>query len=812
MTRLFIVDRQTKEQSMLRNSWPSATGSGSSLLRRLDCILLVTSFGGMLLGLFPLQEAQATASITGSPFTTPGEQDFVVPPNITSLQVVLIGGAGGKGGKACQCQNGGPDGAPGAQGAMVTAEISVTPGQTIYVEVGGNGGKGADGPSTFADCHYPGHEPGGAGGTNGGGTGGTGINCLGGGGGGGGFSALRVCPISGSGCPANPWLVIAGGGGGGSAAGAGAGGAGGTPNGSDGQTSGYGGGRGGTQTAAGAGGEEAGGYTAGSAGSGTHGGTGGNFAGGGGGGGYFGGGGGGWGGGGGGGSSYGSAGATYTTSSNPPSVTVTYNDDTTAPTSTALTIPASPDGNNGWFKNNVTVNLSASDNTGGTGVASITYSLNNGTPITVNAASTSLTVSTEGTNTISYYATDNASNAETSKTMTIKLDKTGPSGVSGSAERAPDGGGYYNHSVQVSFSGTDATSGIASCTTATYSGPDSSSTRVSGSCTDNAGNTTSASFNLKYDATKPTINTSASNGTGSNYTAGSWTNQSVTVSFSCSDTTSGIASGACPVPTTVSAEGITNAVNGTVSDQAGNSASTSFGPIMIDKTAPGVTATPDRAPNTNGWYNKSVTFSFSGVDNTGGSGIARCDLAQSYSGPDSDTAAVAGSCRDVAGNVGSVTANLKYDATPPTVTYTGNAGSYTIDQAINITCQATDNLSGVASDTCANITGPAYNFALGSTTRSASATDNAGNMDSNSTSFTVNATADSLSSLTARFSTDPAVTKGLTDKLAAAKAAAGDTKTKNNILNAYRQQVSAQSGKAFTSQQATILINLSKAL
>jgi enolase len=50
--------------------------------------------------------------------------------------------------------------------------------------------------------------------------------------------------------------------------------------------------------------------------------------------------------------------------------------------------------------------------------------------------------------------------------------------------------------------------------------------------------------------------------------------------------------------------------------------------------------------------------------------------------------------------------------------------------------------------------------------------------------------------------------------LAAAKAAAasGDTKTKNNNLAAYRQQVAAQSGKAITKQQASILTNLSKAL
>ena len=47
--------------------------------------------------------------------------------------------------------------------------------------------------------------------------------------------------------------------------------------------------------------------------------------------------------------------------------------------------------------------------------------------------------------------------------------------------------------VSISFSGSDATSGIASCTTASYGGPDSSSASVSGTCRDQAGNVSGAS-------------------------------------------------------------------------------------------------------------------------------------------------------------------------------------------------------------------------------------------------------------------------------------------------------------------------------
>ena len=84
--------------------------------------------------------------------------------------------------------------------------------------------------------------------------------------------------------------------------------------------------------------------------------------------------------------------------------------------------------------------------------------------------------------------------------------------------------------------------------------------------------------------------------------------------------------------------------------------------IKIDATPPAVTAAPARVPDSNGWYNKPVGVSFSGTDAT--SSVASCS-ATTYSGPDSASAQVSGTCTDVAGNVGSGTLALAYDATPP---------------------------------------------------------------------------------------------------------------------------------------------------
>jgi hypothetical protein len=85
--------------------------------------------------------------------------------------------------------------------------------------------------------------------------------------------------------------------------------------------------------------------------------------------------------------------------------------------------------------------------------------------------------------------------------------------------------------------------------------------------------------------------------------------------------------------------------------------------ITIDRTAPLVTgALPDRLPDHGGWYSRPVTFTPEGTDAT--SGLLGCDKP-SYAGPDSVSASVLATCRDVAGNSASRAFPLRYDATPP---------------------------------------------------------------------------------------------------------------------------------------------------
>jgi hypothetical protein len=88
----------------------------------------------------------------------------------------------------------------------------------------------------------------------------------------------------------------------------------------------------------------------------------------------------------------------------------------------------------------------------------------------------------------------------------LAVDMTPPVVTTATPSRAADANGWYRSPLQVAFSGTDATSGLLGCTSATYSGPDDGSARVTGTCRDRAGNVgTSTAFGLRYDATPPSL-------------------------------------------------------------------------------------------------------------------------------------------------------------------------------------------------------------------------------------------------------------------------------------------------------------------
>jgi len=129
--------------------------------------------------------------------------------------------------------------------------------------------------------------------------------------------------------------------------------------------------------------------------------------------------------------------------------------DTTSP-STTVTLSGTS-GNNGWYISGVAISLSATDSD--SGVKEIHYSVD-GIETVVSGSSASLTISTEGMYTLSYYAVDNADNNETSHSLSINIDKTSPvitiTGIS-------DGATYQLGMVPTpGYTATDNFSGVAS--------------------------------------------------------------------------------------------------------------------------------------------------------------------------------------------------------------------------------------------------------------------------------------------------------------------------------------------------------------
>jgi hypothetical protein len=163
---------------------------GERLLRRLAvaaavfgggvCYLLSVA-SGALAACTPVSGGSAVFCFTG------GEQTYTVPAGVSALEVKAVGGEGGANFS---------DLAPGGFGAVVSGEVAVSPGETLYVEVGSNGA---------VNNRSGGFGGGGASGSDGGS--------------GGGSSDIRTCSISAGSCPlgattlGSRLLVAAGGGG-----------------------------------------------------------------------------------------------------------------------------------------------------------------------------------------------------------------------------------------------------------------------------------------------------------------------------------------------------------------------------------------------------------------------------------------------------------------------------------------------------------------------------------------------------------------------------------------------------------------------
>jgi uncharacterized cupredoxin-like copper-binding protein len=416
--------------------------------------------------------------------------------------------------------------------------------------------------------------------------------------------------------------------------------------------------------------------------------------------------------------------------------------DTIPPTVTA-TITGTQD-TNGNYVDTATVNLAATDNAGGSGVASTEYKLDSGawTPYTAPVA-----VSAIGAHTVAYRATDVAGNVSTEGSQAFTVveggggEDTTPPTVTAEVTGTQDGSGNYVESATVTVTATDNDGGSGVATTeyklddaawAPYTQPVLVSVlgqhTVLYRATDVAGNVStegSKQFTVvadQTDTTPPTVDAEVS---GTQDAEGNYVDVA-TVTVSAQDAESGVASveykvddgawTAYTTPVAVNTPGM-HMVSYRATDEAGNVSAEGmahFTVVQQDTTAPTVTGNVVGEQDENGAYIGSAMVTVSATDD--GSGVASIEYKLDAGAWTAYTSAVQVSApgahtvlfraTDQAGNVsaeGSATFTVvsgEVDETPPSVSAvvsgTQNSNWQYLDAA-NITISALDTGSGVGS-------------------------------------------------------------------------------------------------------------------
>lgn len=500
-----------------------------------------------------------------------------------------------------------------------------------------------------------------------------------------------------------------------------------------------------------------------------------------------------------------------------------------------------PQGTNGWFVGPTLFNLSATDDY--SGVASTWWSVN-GQPFQPwPGAAQAFTA--DGRYRLAYYSIDNAGNVEAVQHLRLNLDQTPPQTTAVVGGTLGTNGWWKAGSpATLTLHATDNLSGVAqtlyqvrnAVTGAdigglqTYAGHPVTFTdgrySVLYHSVDNAGNVeTPHTITFNVDQTPPVTTASVSGTPGTN---GWWkAGRPVTLTLQASDNLSGVASTRYQV--TDQTTGVTGSWQAysapvvftdgvyTVSyysvDNAGNLESPQTITLKVDQTPPSITlASRQPAANSYGWNSGPVTVTWDCADAL--SGPVAPTVAQTLYGQAAGQTA-SGTCTDQAGNTASASlGGIDIELQPPTLAYTGDQGTYTVDQTIAIACDLTPSLAPIVTDTCTPIQGPAYSFALGVHTYTSSVSDQAGYGADATTTFTVEVTASSLCHLTGMFDSKAGLVRALCAKLdgAADMVDLGNGQPSQHMIAAYEHEVSAQSGKSLTAAQAEILTALARSL
>lgn len=395
--------------------------------------------------------------------------------------------------------------------------------------------------------------------------------------------------------------------------------------------------------------------------------------------------------------------------------------DTTGPTITPSIIGTL--GANGWYISDVALSWAVSD-------AESTISSSTG------CGTTNITSDQLATD---YTCSATSGGGTSSQTVSIKRDATAPSASLSVFAGTAGSNGWYTSDVTVRTSGSDATSGIASCTDDQLQSEETTGSTFNGSCTNHAGLTTNASsLTVKLDETAPVISPNVAGTAGTS----PWYTSTVDVTWSVADSISGIESSdaACGVTTSITADSSTaTTVNCSATNGAGLSGSDSVD-IYKDGSAPVLTKSVEGTVGNDGWYTGDVTIDW-GEPSDPHSGIDSSDCEDATI--NADTAGTTSSCdaTNGAGLQSSDSVSVKRDATNPTISGAvaptdpdGTEGWYKSAPTVTFTCD--DVTSGIESCVVDGETNNSIQLGEASTaqTVSGTATDKAGNTQTDSVS------------------------------------------------------------------------------
>lgn len=235
--------------------------------------------------------------------------------------------------------------------------------------------------------------------------------------------------------------------------------------------------------------------------------------------------------------------------------------DTTPPV-----VTGAPDKNanaNGWHNSDVTIHWTATD------------------PEPSSGAPTQPSLTVAGQEGVHTYASERSCDPFNNCAMgslELKIDKTAPD-ITYTLDPSPTASGWNNGAVTVVFACSDAVSGVARCSEPqTVRGADGAYV-VTGSVTDNAGNTSGVNVFVAIDSVKPAVSQTFSPAAN----ADGWNSSDVAVTPICGDDLSGVLE--CSPSLALSGEGADQVVRSSATDKASNTATTQT-TVNIDKTAP----------------------------------------------------------------------------------------------------------------------------------------------------------------------------------------------------------------------------------